>query len=117
MSTERRGNPFGWILLGFIVGVLATFGAILFLTAGIGGYDEGPDEMRTAADSAAAAAMAAPDVGGPAPAKVEAPLVQAPPPTTGYTPPRDVPAVDAQMADDAAAAGMTSRAAPDQPTN
>jgi hypothetical protein len=113
MGAERRGNPFGWILLGFAVGVLATFGVILFLTAGLGGYDEGP-EMRTAADDAAAAAIGTASA-APAPRKIEAPVVAAPPASTDV-PDRETPAVDAQMADDAAASGMTSRASPDRPT-
>jgi hypothetical protein len=111
MSAERRGNPFGWILLGFAVGVLATFGVILFLTAGLGGYDEGP-EMRTAADDAAAAAIGR-AAAAPAPRKIEAPVVVAPPAVT-EVPARETPPVDAQMADDAAAAGMTSRAGPER---
>lgn len=115
MSAERRSNPFGWIFLGFVVGVIATFGAILFLTAGLGGYDEGSDEMRTAADDAAAEAMIASPV-APAARKVEAPVATVPPPAVDV-PVRQTPQVDSQMADDAAAAGMTSRATPDQATN
>ena len=78
--SERRGNPFGWVVLGFIVGVLTTFGTILFLSAGDGGYEDGPSETRTAAD----------DVQPERPAGQPQPL-------------------DPQVADDAAAAGMTSR--------
>ncbi|WP_421738159.1 hypothetical protein [Caulobacter sp.] len=113
MSAERRGNPFGWILLGFVVGVLATFGAILFLTAGMSGYDDGP-EMRSAADDAASAAMATPSSTAQTPHqvdRVEVPVEPAPPPATA-SPDRATPPIDAQMADDAAAAGMTSRATP-----
>jgi len=113
MSAERHSNPFGWIFLGFVVGVIATFGAILFLTAGMGGYDEGSDEMRTAADDAAAEAMVTAPL-APVTRKIEAPVATVPPPAVDV-PVRQTPQVDSQMADDAAAAGMTSRAAPEQP--
>ena len=112
--SERRGNPFGWILLGFIVGVLATFGTILFLTASDGGYEDGPSEVRTAADDAAAAAMSATTSSSqPAPHKLETsapvpvdPTAAAPRAQQPAGPPQ---ALDPQVADDAAAAGMTSR--------
>ncbi len=112
--SERRGNPFGWVILGFIVGVLATFGTILFLSSSGGGYEDGPSETRTAADDAASAAMSAKSTSSqPAPHKLGTSA-----PVTATTP---VPAVqperpagqpqplDPQVADDAAAAGMTSR--------
>ena len=112
-KAERKSNPFGWILLGALAGAIATAGVLLLASSMNfnGGYEEGPTEIRTAADDAAAAAArptpvaTAPKPEAPAPvATVPAPAVEQPP-------------VDAQMADDAAAAGMTSRAEQEHPTN
>jgi hypothetical protein len=112
--SERRGNPFGWIILGFIVGVLATFGTILFLTSSGGGYEDGPAETRTAADDAATAAMnAASNPSQSASQKVEASAPVAVDPTAtaprAERQPSGAQDLDPQVADDAAAAGMTSR--------
>jgi hypothetical protein len=111
--SERRGNPFGWVILGFIVGVLATFGAILFLTADDGGYEDGPSEIRTAADDAATAAMNGEGSSAQPPThrmETPAPTPEAPVVATPVERPATVPhELDPQVADDAAAAGMTSR--------
>lgn len=107
-KAERHSNPFGWILLGALVGAIATAGVLLMASSMdfSGGYEEGPTEIRTAADDAAAAATARPTP------VTTAPKPEAPPVATVPAPAVEQPSVDAQMADDAAAAGMTSRAAP-----
>ena len=115
-KTERKSNPFGWILLGALVGAIATVGVLLIASSMdfSGGYDEGPTEVRTAADDAAAAAAPRPTpvVAAPKPAASSPPVATVPAPAA-----QPQPSVDAQMADDAAAAGMTSRAGAEQPQN
>lgn len=112
-KAERKSNPFGWILLGALAGAIATAGVLLMASSmNTNGYEEGPTEIRTAADDAASAAATRPTPVATAP-KPEAP----PPAATVPAPAVDQPPVDAQMADDAAAAGMTSRAGSEQPTN
>lgn len=112
-KAERKSNPFGWILLGALAGAIATAG-VLLLASSMNferGYEEGPTEIRTAADDAAAAAAR------PTPVAT-APKPETPPPVaTVPAPAVEQPPVDAQMADDAAAAGMTSRAEQEHPTN
>jgi hypothetical protein len=106
-KAERHSNPFGWILLGALVGAIATAGVLLMASSMDfdRGYEEGPTEIRTAADDAAAVAAR------PTPVTT-APKPEAPPVVADPAPVVEQPSVDAQMADDAAAAGMTSRAQP-----
>ncbi|MEJ2817071.1 hypothetical protein [Caulobacter sp. CCG-8] len=113
-KAERHSNPFGWILLGALVGAIATAGVLLMASSMNfnRGYEEGSTEIRTAADDAAAAAAAA----RPTPVAT-APKPEQPAPAAVAPAPAEQPTVDAQMADDAAAAGMTSRAGSEQPTN
>ena len=115
-KTERKSNPFGWILLGALAGAIATAGVLLVASSMNfnGGYEEGPTEIRTAADDAAGAAAVRPAVlaGAPKPEAPVAPVATVPAPAA-----QPAPTVDAQMADDAAAAGMTSRAEQEHPTN
>ncbi|PVM89218.1 hypothetical protein DDF62_11925 [Caulobacter radicis] len=111
-KAERRGNPLGWIVLGFVVGAVAALGVILVVSAGVGfessGYEEGAEVRTTADDAASAATVRTPAAQTPPPAVApepeKPPVVEAPPAT-----PKPAPEVDPQMADDAAAAGMTSR--------
>jgi len=115
-KAERKSNPFGWILLGALAGAIATAGVLLMASSlkFDRGYEEGPTEIRTAADDAAAAAVRpAALAGAPKPEAPAAPVATIPAPATATT----QPPVDEQMADDAAAAGMTSRAEQEHPTN
>ncbi|MBC7669522.1 MAG: hypothetical protein H7236_14005 [Gemmatimonadaceae bacterium] len=114
-KTERKSNPFGWILLGALVGAVATAGVLLMASSMNmdGGYEDGPTEIRTEADDAAAAA-ARPLPVTTAPHAEPPPVATVPAQATAGLP---AAPVDAQMADDAAAAGMTSRAPSEQPTN
>ena len=107
--SERRGGRFGWIFVGFVLGVLTTLVAIFFLNLGDdGGVEDATEPRVTAAEQAADSAMRAPSNTETAPA------VETAPPTT---PPEAAPAaappppaqLDPQVAEDAAAAGMTSR--------
>lgn len=115
-KAEHKSNPFGWILLGALVGAIATVGVLLIASSmnSSGGYDEGPTEVRTAADDAAAAAAARPL---PVVAALKPETPAAPIATVAAPAAQPQPSVDAQMADDAAAAGMTSRAGAEPPQN
>jgi len=114
-KAERHSNPFGWILLGALVGAIATAGVLLLASSmNTGeGYRPGPTEIRTAADDAAATAAKPARVAAAPKPEAPAPVAVVPAPAAPVEP----PPVDAQMADDAAAAGMTSRADQEHPTN
>lgn len=99
---QKSGGGWFWLAVGVLAGVALTLAALMFLGAGSGDDPSG----RTLADDAAANAATPEAAALPAPA--------APPETTTPVPlPRDAgidPASDDQIADDAAASGMTSRA-------
>ncbi|MDP1738067.1 MAG: hypothetical protein Q8L23_11585 [Caulobacter sp.] len=100
---QKSGGGWFWLILGILAGVALTLAALMFLNAGSGDGADG----RTAADDAAAAAQA-PDQALPAPVEPEKKSDPVPVP-------RDAgldPASDDQIADDAAASGMTSRTPP-----
>lgn len=115
-KAERKSNPFGWIIVGALIGAIATMGVLMIASSmGTGGgYENGPTELRTTADDVAGAAARPKAVAAaPKPAPPAAPVATVPAPAVA----QPAPTVDAQMADDAAAAGMTSRAGSEQPTN
>ncbi|CAN5125255.1 hypothetical protein BH10PSE4_BH10PSE4_04640 [soil metagenome] len=113
-KTERKSNPFGWIVLGALVGAVATAGVLLMASSMNGGYEDGPTEIHTAADAAASTAARPTPVATPLHPAAPAPVATVPAPASTSLP---ATPVDAQMADDAAASGMTSRAPAEQPTN
>jgi len=98
------GGGFGWALLGFLAGVAATLG-LQVLIGGNGRHAEAPPVAEAPAAAPTALASSAP-VAKPAKKPV---VVAETPPVSAAKP--AAPA-DAQVADDAAAAGMTSRMAP-----
>lgn len=109
-AREGGSHPFNWFLIGFVVGVAATLAALLFLGVRHDGATSGdPDGPESAAPAHASAIPTVP-----------APVVAAPPaPKKAALPPAERPRAsqresEEQMAEDAAAAGMTSRATPGQ---
>ncbi|MBI5940909.1 MAG: hypothetical protein HY859_10835 [Caulobacterales bacterium] len=100
---QKSGTGWFWLVLGLLAGVGLTLGVLLFLNSGSGDDSGG----RTLADDAAANAVQ-PEVVLPAPATPAEKTGNVPPPGDAGID----PASDDQIADDAAASGMTSRTPP-----
>ena len=106
---SRGSNALGWAVLGFLAGVAATLGVLVFLNPGHARHhDEAPTQ--------ALAPAPAPKIAEEKPAKAPPPSAKPPaPPAAAAT----AANVDQQVQEDAAAAGMTSRRQPtaDAPPN
>ena len=103
---SKGGGGFFWFTLGIFVGIALTLGALMFMNSG----PVGDEELRTAADDAAASVVEIPAE----PAQLPAPTAAGPASASAPSAPRQHdagidPTGDDQIADDAAAAGMTSR--------
>jgi hypothetical protein len=106
MATKQSGgvSPFGWTLLGFLAGVAATLAIQLILVGR--GRGENPEEPAHAAPVVAVTPQL------PAP-RHKAKLAETAESATAAAPPaKAVVTPDQQVAEDAAATGMTTRAAP-----
>lgn len=104
---KKGGGCFTQVLLGLLAGIALFLALVFFLSAGP--VDQEPEESL--ADSAAAGAPMAEPVTPLAPApKAPEQTVVPPQPDAGVD-----PSSDDQIAEDAAAAGMTSRTPSPQP--
>ncbi|MDP1631190.1 MAG: hypothetical protein Q8L66_07195 [Caulobacter sp.] len=114
MAQKSGVGGWFWLLLGVLLGVALTLAALLFLSSGSG---DGADRVSVADDAARAAAVIEP-APAPAPTPAVAPPAVEPALRANPTPRLNTgidPVSDDQIADDAAAAGMTSRTPPAKP--
>jgi hypothetical protein len=117
MAERSRGGGFGWFVVGVLAGIALTLGVLAFVN--LRGHRSHAD-AASGADEAAAGALQAGQA--PVAAPVAAPPPAAPAPRTSaaaVNPPTAADAAaqsaqDAQIQDDAAATGNTSKARPPQ---
>ena len=99
-DASRGGSALGWVVLGFLAGVAATMAIFTVLSPSHARHRE-PSEVLSAAPAPRLSEDAAPKPQSePAPSAAPAPALAA------------ANAVDQQVQEDAAAAGMTSRRTP-----
>lgn len=100
---ERTGssNAFWWGLIGFFLGVAATLAAVIFVSRGERAPEDADPPPQSVATVAPPRHHRAPNPPASSPTAAVGPV-----PATAA----DAPISDEQVAEDAAAAGMTSRA-------
>ena len=104
MARRAGSGPIGWLLLGVLAGAAATVALYLFLT-------REPAAPALEVSSAPQVRMSAPPLPAEPAAAPALPSLPVPLPAARPAPPTR----DAQIADDAAATGMTGPSAPDDP--
>jgi hypothetical protein len=110
MATKEGGShPFNWFVIGFVVGVAATLAALMWLGMGRGAGPSEESQAQVVAPKPAPAQAVAPP-----PAVVAPPAIKKPVEPHNIYPRPSQRESDEQMAEDAAAAGMTSRTRPGQ---
>jgi hypothetical protein len=102
------GGAFAWTLLGFLAGVAATLGVQMLMSS----REAAPTQVATAPAPAHIVVQTSPPPAAPAPAKKPASVASA----ASAAPPAVRQAAE-EVADDAAATGMTSRISRSAPTD
>lgn len=118
---KNKGGGFGftnflWFVVGALAGVVATLAVLLFVdpprrATAPAKAETAPARTATAPAPDKAKVKAAPAAAPKAPAQADGGAPAAPVPVP---PPKTEPSPEDQIAEDAAAVGMTSRAAPDE---